>query len=200
MSLISSLISEGYLKSTRIIEAFRTIKRVDFLASHLKSLAEMDEALPTGEGQTISQPAVVAFMIELLQPKVGEKILDIGSGSGWTTALLSQIVGEKGRVFGLESVPSLVQFGRENIKKYNFFEKGIAQILLKDGSKGLPNEAPFDKIMVSASAERIPQPLKDQLKTGGRLVIPVFTSIWLIEKKDDNDFEETEYPGFVFVP
>ena len=89
MSLIDSLILRGYLKTPSVIEAFRKIKRADFLPSHLKSLSDIDEALPIGEGQTISQPAVVAFMIELLEPKKGEKILDVGSGSGWTTALLA---------------------------------------------------------------------------------------------------------------
>ena len=91
MNLIDNLISEGWLKSPRIIEAFRKIKREDFLPDHLKDLAQLNEALPIGYGQTISQPLVVALMLELLEPKEGEKILDIGSGSGWTTALLAYI-------------------------------------------------------------------------------------------------------------
>jgi len=98
MSLINSLILKRYLNTPSIIEAFRKIKRGDFLPEHLKPLSEIDEALPIGEGQTISQPAVVAFMIELLRPKLGGKILDIGSGSGWTTALLAQLTGEEGKV------------------------------------------------------------------------------------------------------
>jgi len=200
MSLIDSLILRGYLKTPSVIEAFRKIKRVDFLPSHLKSLSDIDEALPIGEGQTISQPAVVAFMIELLEPKKGEKILDVGSGSGWTTALLAQIVGEKGKVFGIELIPSLAEFGKENIKRYNFIENGIVKILCQDGSKGLPEEAPFDKILVSASAEDVSQAFREQLKKGGRLVIPISTSIWLFKKKEKDVFEEKEYPGFVFVP
>jgi len=200
MPLIDSLILRGYLKAPSIIEAFRKIKRIDFLPEHLKSLADIDEALPTGEGQTISQPAVVAFMIELLGPQSGDKILDIGSGSGWTTTLLAQIAGPTGRVFGIELLPSLAEFGRENIKKYNFVEKGTAKILCQDGSKGLKEEAPFDKILVSASAQEVPQALKEQLKIGGKLVIPISTSVWLFEKKDKNVFKEKEYPGFVFVP
>jgi len=200
MSLIDSLILRGYLKTPSVIEAFRKIKRADFLPSHLKSLSDIDEALPIGEGQTISQPAVVAFMIELLEPKKGEKILDVGSGSGWTTALLAQIVGEKGKVFGIELIPSLAEFGKENIKRYNFIENGIVKILCQDGSKGLPEEAPFDKILVSASAEDVSQAFREQLKKGGRLVIPISTSIWLFKKKEKDVFEEKEYPGFVFVP
>ncbi|PIU42840.1 MAG: protein-L-isoaspartate O-methyltransferase [Parcubacteria group bacterium CG_4_9_14_0_2_um_filter_35_11] len=200
MSLIDSLILRGYLKTPSVIEAFRKIKRADFLPSHLKSLSDIDEALPIGEGQTISQPAVVAFMIELLEPKKGEKILDVGSGSGWTTALLAQIVGEKGKVFGIELIPSLAEFGKENIKRYNFIENGIVKILCQDGSKGLPEEAPFDKILVSASAEDVSQAFREQLKKGGKLVIPISTSIWLFKKKEKDVFEEKEYPGFVFVP
>ena len=88
MSLIDSLIQQGWLKTPEIIEAFRKIKRIDFLPEDMKDLAELNEALPIGYGQTISQPLVVAFMLELLQPKKGEKILDIGSGSGWTALSL----------------------------------------------------------------------------------------------------------------
>lgn len=200
MSLIDSLILNGYLKTSHIIEAFRKIKRVDFLPNHLKSLSEVDEALPIGQGQTISQPAVVAFMIELLQPKKGDKILDVGSGSGWTTALLAQIVGEDGKVFGIELLPSLAELGKENIKKYNFIEKGIVKILCQDGSKGLKKEAPFDKILVSASADKVPEALKEQLKIKGRIVIPIGTSIWLFIKKGKDNFEKKEYFGFLFVP
>lgn len=200
MSLIDSLILRGYLKTPSVIEAFRKIKRADFLPLHLKSLSDIDEALPIGEGQTISQPAVVAFMIELLGPKEGETILDVGSGSGWTTALLAQIVGEKGKVFGIELIPSLAEFGEENIKRYNFIEKGIVKILCQDGSKGLPEEAPFDKILVSASAEDVSPAFREQLKVGGKLVIPISTSVWLFKKKEKDVFKEKEYPGFVFVP
>ena len=93
MALIDNLIQEGWLKTPRIIEAFRKIKRVDFLPENIKNLAELNEALPIGYGQTISQPLVVAFMLEQLQPEIGDKILDVGSGSGWTSALLGEIVG-----------------------------------------------------------------------------------------------------------
>ena len=92
MNLVDSLIREGWLKTPRIIEAFRKVKRIDFLPEDMKDLAELNEALPIGSGQTISQPLVVAFMLELLQPQKREKILDIGSGSGWTSALLAYIV------------------------------------------------------------------------------------------------------------
>jgi protein-L-isoaspartate(D-aspartate) O-methyltransferase len=214
MNLIDSLIKEGWLKTPRIIEAFRQIKRVDFLPAapevgeprplygrdDSKDLAELNEALPIGYGQTISQPLVVAFMIELLDPRPGEKILDIGSGSGWTSALLAQIVGKKGKVIAIDIIPELVEFGKKNVSKYNFIEKGIVEFICADGSKGYQKEAPFDKILASASARELPKAWKEQLKVGGRIVTPIGTSIWLFAKKSENEFEEIEYPGFVFVP
>lgn len=201
MALIEDLIKGGWLKTPRIIEAFQAIKRVDFLPENMKDLAELNEALPIGWGQTISQPLVVAFMIEELEPEPGQKILDIGSGSGWTTALLSYIVGEKGMVTGIEIVPELKEFGEKNLTKYNFIKRGIAEFILADGSKGYKKEAPFDRILVSASlTTKFPQVWKKQLKIGGRIVFPAGTSIWVLEKKSEKDFEEREHPGFVFVP
>ena len=198
--IIEKLIEEGRLRTPRIIEAFQKIKRVDFLPEDLKDLAEEDTALPTGFNQTISQPLVVAFMLELLEPKEGERILDIGSGSGWTTALLAQIVGKKGRIVSLEVVPELKEFGERNVAKYSFIEKGIVQSVCADGSKGYEKEAPFDKILASATAREIPQAWQEQLKVKGKIVAPINSSIWLFTKKSEKEFMEKEYPGFLFVP
>jgi protein-L-isoaspartate(D-aspartate) O-methyltransferase len=216
MSLVDYLISNNYLKTPIIIDAFYKIKREDFLPEDLKDLSDLDQALPIGEGQTISQPAVVAFMLELLQPKPGEKILDIGSGSGWTTALLAQIVSnqednkfspKKGKVFAIEIIPELLEFGKKNISKYNFLKRGIVEFFCKDGKEGLKEEAPFDRILVSAAAKEVPKNLKEQLRIGGRIVIPISKnggsfsqSIFMLEKKEKDKFKEEEYPGFVFVP
>ena len=200
MDLIDDLVKEKWLKTPEIISAFRKIKRVDFMPDDMKDLAEIDEAMPIGYGQTISQPLVVAFMLELLEPKAGEKILDVGSGSGWTSSLLSEIAGEKGKVIALELVPELKEFGEKNAAKYSFVEKGTVEFLCCDGSKGYEKEAPFDKILASASARRLPEAWKKQLKIGGRIVTPINSSIWLFIKKSEDEFEEKEYPGFVFVP
>lgn len=215
MTLIDSLIEEGWLKTPRIIKAFRKIKRVDFLPEDIKNLAEENTALPIGFGQTISQPLVVAFMIEQLNPQLGDTVLDIGAGSGWTTALLAKIVGEKlhtspppsqaklgplGKVIAVEIIPELMEFGKQNVAKYNFIKKGIAEFVCSDGSKGYQKEAPFDKILASASARELPQAWKNQLKVKGRIVTPIGTSIWLFIKKSKIEFEEIEYPGFAFVP
>jgi len=200
MALIDSLIQNGWLKTPRITEAFKKIKRIDFLPEDIKDLAELNEALPIGYGQTISQPLVVAFMIEQLEPKQGDKILDIGFGSGWTSALLAEIVGEKGKIIAIEIIPGLMEFGKQNVIKYNFIEKGIAEFICADGSKGYKKEAPFDKILVSAAAERCFPSWKEQLKIGGRIVTPIGSSIWIFIKKSETEFEEIEHPGFAFVP
>lgn len=199
--LIKNLIEEGWLKTSEIIKAFEKIKRIDFLPEDIKQFAEKNSAFSIGYNQTISQPLTVAFMLELLKPKKGEKILDIGSGSGWTTALLSEIVGEKGKVIAIDVIPELIKFGKENVSKYNFIQKGIAKFLCVDGSKGYEKEAPYDKILVSASVEnKIPNSWKNQLKIGGNIVAPINNSIWIFSKEDEGKFRKKEYPGFVFVP
>ncbi|MGB9743549.1 MAG: protein-L-isoaspartate O-methyltransferase [Minisyncoccales bacterium] len=206
MALIDNLIKEGYLKTPRIIEAFKKIKRVDFLPDKIKDLAELDEALPIGFGQTISQPLVVAFMLELLQPEEGDKILDVGFGSGWTSALLAEIVSggglskRKGKVISIELIPELKEFGEKNIAKYNFIKKGIVECFCLDGSQGYKKEAPFDKILASASAKKLPPAWLEQLKINGRIVVPIGNSIWRFIKEAENSIRKEEYPGFVFVP
>ena len=200
MSLVDNLIKDGWLKTPRIIEAFQKIERRDFMPEDTKVLAEINEAMPIGLGQTISQPLTVAFMLEELQPEAGDKILDVGSGSGWTTALLSQIVGDEGKIIAIEIIPRLKKFGEKNVAKYNFIKKGLVKFVCADGSKGYKKEAPFDKILCSAAGEKIPQNWRNQLKIGGRIVAPVKNSIWVLIKKSEKEFKEKEHPGFSFVP
>ena len=196
--LIENLISAGYLKTPEIIEAFYKIDRVDFIPEELKAEAQVNMPLPIGYDQTISQPLTVAFMLELLQPKSGYKILDVGSGSGWQSSLLAYITGNEGRVIAIERIPELSEFGKNNSQKYNF--KNL-EFVVGDGSAGYKDEAPYDRIIVAAAAfNKIPEELKKQLKINGRLVVPVKNSIWLVVKKDDSKYEEKEFPGFVFVP
>src|SRR3989338_8868612 len=148
--LIKELIDFGYLKTPRIVEAFRAIDRVDFVRDEYKDEAYENYPLPIGGGQTISQPLTVAFMLELLNPQPGEKILDVGYGSGWQTALLAQIVSEYrgqktknesgGVVIAIERIPGLCKFGAQNIAKYHFIKTGAVKTLCGDATKIAPTE------------------------------------------------------------
>jgi len=208
--LIEQLIEQEYLKTPLIIKAFEEIKRKDFVFDNLKNEASINAPLSIGWGQTISQPLTVAFMLELLQPKPGDKILDIGSGSGWQTALLAHCVSSQaksGKVYAIERISELIKFGKKNVEKYNFIKKGVIEFILADGSKGYPNIAScpeltegFNKIICAASSNKIPEIWKTQLKIGGRLVAPIKSSIWLLIKKSKDKFEKKEFPGFTFVP
>jgi len=202
-SLIDQFIKLGYLKTPEIINAFRKIDRKDFMLDDFKEEATENYPLPIGFGQTISQPMTVALMLENLQPQKGDKILDIGSGSGWTTALLAEIVGEQGKVFGMELIPELKDFGQENAQKYNFVKSGRTVFLCGDGSKGLSEEAPFDRIHVAAASADIPEHLLEQLRMGGKMIVPVGVEsqeLVLIEKTGEKIYKEKRFPGFLFVP
>lgn len=193
--LVDHLIDTKSLYSKQIIDAFLNVDRIDFIPSYTNEVY-YDTPLPIGEFQTISQPTTVAIMLEMLSPKKGESILDIGSGSAWTTALLSYIVKDEGSVTGLERIDSLVKLGRKNLQKYNFKN---AEILKASDKLGIEGKK-FDKILVSAAAEKIPYELTDQLKPGGKLVIPVRSSIYEITKEENDKLKTIEHYGFVFVP
>ncbi|WP_415408074.1 protein-L-isoaspartate O-methyltransferase [Sulfurovum sp. CS9] len=195
--LIDSMILRGMLDSPHIIDAFREVDRKYFVPESFEDHIYIDAPLPIGNNQTISQPSTVAFMLEKLEPGEGDKVLDIGSGSGWTTALLCHIVGDKGSVTGLERMDALVDQGEENLAKLQF---GSHCRIQRAGAKlGLPGEQ-FDRILVSASADEIPEELFLQLKIGGILVIPVRNSIFKFKKVSDTYVEREEFYGFVFVP
>jgi protein-L-isoaspartate(D-aspartate) O-methyltransferase len=196
-SLAAKLIRNKVLKSPHVIESFLNVDRMDFVLPEHQALAYEDSPLSIGADATISQPTTVAFMLELLQPQAGQKILDVGAGSGWTTAILADIAGEKGRVIGTELEPILVDYGRINLEKYNFEN---AEIWQADKILGAQDEAPFDRILVSAMAQKIPQHLIDQLDPGGIMVLPVLNSIVKVQKLSENEMEISDFPGFVFVP
>lgn len=178
-------------------QAFNEIHRENFVPESIRDQAYIDAPLPIGYGQTISQPSTVRSMLKWLDARAGEKIMDVGSGSGWTTALLSHIVGQKGKIYAVELIPQLVKFGRDNctaigVKNAEFFQAGKAY--------GLPDLAPFDRILVSASANELPLELLTQLKTGGKLIIPVRENILEITKISENDSKTITHPGYIFVP
>ena len=196
--LIKDIIKRGYLKTPEIIKAFREVDRRDFVLPEDEVEPYGDYPLSIGRGQTISQPSTVAFMFELLQPQEGDIVLDVGSGSAWTTALLSEIVGARGFVYGVELVPELVQLGRDNLATYGFDNTEIFQA--SAGVLGLPEHGPYGKILVSAAGYDLPEELVEQLKVGGRMVIPVNDSIFKVDKVSENDIREERYHGFAFVP
>ncbi|OGC45467.1 hypothetical protein A2V49_03335 [candidate division WWE3 bacterium RBG_19FT_COMBO_34_6] len=196
--LILNLQRDGILKTKKIIDAFIKIDRSKFIRPGNFEYTYQDEPLHIGYGQTISQPRTVAFMLEKLQPDIGDKVLDVGSGSGWTTALLASIIGEAGYCLGIEILPDLVKFGVMNLKKFSLPNARIIQAGVD--FLGYPLEGPYNKILVSASSLDIPQELSSQLAISGVMIIPVRNSIIKIKRLDANKFTTEEYYGFSFVP
>lgn len=168
--LIESIEKAGILKTASIKDALMAVDRKDFVIPEYIDHAYDDRALPIGEGQTISQPSTVVFMLELLQAEKGHKILDAGSGSGWTTALLAHLAGHLGRITAMEILDSLRVLGEKNFRKTGcdnaIFITGNAAIDISD-------EVLFNRILVNASASKIPNSLLSQLAVGGKMVIPL---------------------------
>ena len=196
--MVNRLAAEGYLKTPAYLAAFRAVQRSDFLPDGMQLEAGINAPLPIGGQQTISQPLTVAFMLELLAPEPGHRVLDVGTGSGWTTALLAHVVGKSGHVYGIERMPELCAFGRRNVAPYQFPN---ITLVCGDGSLGLPEHAPFDRIQVAAAAQEVPQPLLDQLAAGGRMVIPTQQDdLRLVARVSASKYKTKIYPGFLFVP
>lgn len=187
--LLQHLKNEGF--SDKILKAFEKVSRENFISSNLKEFAYYDEALPLEKGATISQPYTIAFMLEKLELKKCQKILEIGSGCGYVLALLAEIT--KGEIYGVEIIENLAKHSKELLKNYsNIF------IVNKNGFYGLPEKALFDRILVSAAFNELPKHLYLQLKEKGVLVCPVGNSVYKIKKMKDK-FVVEEFPGFIFV-
>lgn len=177
--------------------AFAACPRNRFLRPTESAEAGEDRPLPIGQRQTCSQPSTVAAMLRLLDVEPGMRVLDLGSGSGWTTALLAQLVGERGAVHGVELIPELVRFGRANLAATGQAWARITQA--QPGVLGLPEHAPFDRILVSAEADELPQALVDQLRAGGVMVIPVAGVMQRVRRADDG-IHVTTHGSYRFVP
>ncbi len=189
------LVGRG-VKDARVLEAMRRIPRHLFVPADEISQAYDDHPLPIGSGQTISQPYVVAFMTEQLQLTGKEKVLEIGTGSGYQTAVLAALAAQ---VFSIEIRPELAAQAVERLRKLGITN---AQVRVADGYHGWPEEAPFDGILVTAAPETVPQPLLDQLAVGGRMIIPVggfYQELKLIERTRDGLVERSVLP-VRFVP
>lgn len=176
-----------------IINAFKFVERKNYIPEELEHEAYANTALPIGYGQTISQPYTIAFMLMLLELRDNIKILEVGSGSGYVLDLIDNL-SKNSEIFGIERVRELANKSKKILRS-----KTNISILYGDGSKGLIEEAPFDRILVSASSEKIPEKLVNQLNYGGILVAPVKNSIIVVKKTYKENLIK-EFPGFVFVP
>lgn len=180
-----------------LADAFAATPREDFLPEHQRRFALVDRALPIGWGQTNSQPSTVRWMLRLLDVQPGQRVLDVGCGSAWTTALLARLVGPSGRVVGVEIVPELVAFGRTNLAAQQVPQARIEPAV--PGVLGLPEGAPYDRILVSAEASTLPLPLVEQLRVGGVLVVPV--DGWMQEvHRTEAEPRVVRRGGYSFVP
>jgi protein-L-isoaspartate(D-aspartate) O-methyltransferase len=197
--LIAALKERGVLQTPEVIRAFEEVDRADFLPDDIQDSAYEDIALPINGGQTISQPYTVALMLEQLQVRPGDKVFEVGFGSGWCTALLAHLVNPSGRVYAFEIVPALCTMGMEHLEKYPHLAKRV-ELFCISGKNGCKEAAPFDRIIAAAEVQKVPPAWRTQLLPGGRMVYPKGNALFLEIKKPDGAFEVKEFPGFVFVP
>ncbi len=194
---LAKVLEEKGITDKQVLEAIRKIPRHLFLNSSFEDFAYQDKAFPIAAGQTISQPYTVAFQTELLKVKKDDKILEIGTGSGYQTAIL---VALGAKVYSVERQNELFKITSALLPKLGIRPKHLS---FGDGYKGLPNHAPFDSIIVTAGAPIIPKPLMAQLKVGGRLVIPLGEGeqvMTMLIRKNETQFEKHEFGEFRFVP
>jgi protein-L-isoaspartate(D-aspartate) O-methyltransferase len=180
----------------RVSEAFVATPRAGFLPRHARGRAAYDGPIQIGRGQTNSQPRTVANMLRLLDVRLGDRVLDVGAGSGWATALLAHLTGPSGEVVGVELEPELVVFGRRNLARSH---RPWARIEQADPERlGWPDGAPYDRVLVSAEARAIPQELVAQLTGDGRMVAPVAGTMLLVEGRGAG--RVTRHGNYRFVP
>jgi len=198
-NLIKIMKKSGFLNDDNVESIIRKISRHEFVPTSLKEEAYEDIPLPIMKNQTVSQPSVVSRMTEWLDVREGQKILEIGSGSGWQTAILSYLVGH-GKVYSIERHSELAEFAKKNLDKLGITN---AKVILGDGSLGFLEESPFDRIMITAACKKVPESLLEQLSTDGLLIAPVGEfpqSLVLLKKTSDGIVEIKNQPGYVFVP
>jgi protein-L-isoaspartate(D-aspartate) O-methyltransferase len=183
--------------SDRVSAAFGAVPREEFLPVGSRGQASYDGPIPIGHGQTNSQPRSVAAMLRLLDVRPGQRVLDVGAGSGWTTALLGHLVGPTGLVVGVELVPELATWGEQNVRRTSGAWASVR--LAEPGVLGVPGKAPYDRILVSAEPGRVPGELLDQLADPGRIVLPVAGVMTVVDRSDGED-RISEHGRYRFVP
>lgn len=197
--LVRHLISSGYLSKPEVIDAMLAVERHKFIPRDYTLEAYSDRPLPVGNGQTISAPHMVAMMSELLDVKVASKILEIGAGSGYQAAVLAEIA-KKGEIYTIERIAQLAKFAEKNLKNCGYEN---VYVIVSDGTLGYEENAPYDRIIVTAGAPKIPDALIKQLGDGGKMAIPIgdrfYQDLILIEKNNGKIIEKT-HGGCVFVP
>ena len=198
LKMVQEQIEARGVKNPRVLEAMRTVPRHRFVPPDVAHLAYQDSPLPIGNGQTISQPYIVAYMTEVLELEPHHRVLEIGTGSGYQAAVLAEVVKE---VYTIEIVPELAQRAEQTLKALGYANVRVRE---GDGYAGWPEHAPFARIIVTAAPERIPQPLIDQLAPGGRMVIPVgerrgMQWMTIVEKTPTGIVERKTIP-VAFVP
>jgi protein-L-isoaspartate(D-aspartate) O-methyltransferase len=181
----------------RVSAAFGAVPREEFLPVAARGQASYDGPIPIGHGQTNSQPRSVAAMLRLLDVRPGHRVLDVGAGSGWTTALLGQLVGPAGLVVGVELVPELAVWGEQNVRRTSGPWASVRQA--EPGVLGVPGLGPFDRILVSAEPGRMPGALLDQLADPGRMVLPVAGVMTVVDRRNGED-RVSEHGHYRFVP
>ncbi|OGZ39609.1 MAG: hypothetical protein A3B04_01645 [Candidatus Portnoybacteria bacterium RIFCSPLOWO2_02_FULL_39_11] len=200
--LVDFLKEREVLNSANVISAFEAVDRQDFMPEEMKNLAYIDEPLPIGFGQTISQPSTVAFILERLDVQKGDIIFDVGSGSGWQAAMLAELVGPAGKIYTAEIISELCEFSQENIKKYRKLSERIVSECgnAAAGVASLPQKESLDRIIAAATLEEVPEVWREQLKIGGKMIYPSQEALFKETKLGDGEFKLVKYPGFVFVP
>jgi protein-L-isoaspartate(D-aspartate) O-methyltransferase len=201
-NLVEKLFNQGYIKTTKVKKAMLKIPREEFMPPENSSYAYVDRPFPIGKGQTISAPHMVGIIAEKLELHEGMNILEIGTGWGYNAAVVSEIVGKKGHVYTIERIPTLAEKARDNLKKTGYSDR--ITVIEGDGTLGYPDKAPYDRIYGTASTPKIPEPLKEQLKIGGKLIIPIgsdyFQELVSILRISDDDYQTRNLGGVVFVP
>jgi len=169
--LIAELVKEGVIKSERVKNAMLKVPREEFVTPEYRMMAYEDRPLPLFAGATISAPHMVAMMCELIEPRPGMKILEVGTGSGYHAAVCAEAIERQGKVYTVEIVRELAIFAAQNLERLGYL--GVVEVYRGDGRRGLERHAPFDAVLVTAAASEIPKALVEQLREGGVMVIPV---------------------------